>query len=241
MIRAIRTAARSRGIERTARGPVHPEFWHARWRSGQIGFHQPTVNRLLERHWPRVVAGLPPGAPVYVPLCGKSLDLAWLAERGHRVVGSELSGIALAEFLGGARPAISAAGPAHRAYDAGPYRLIEGDACTLQPEQTGPLAAVYDRAALVALPEGSMRADYAASLVRLLAPEAPGLLLSFEFPQDRRPGPPFSLPRAAVEAVLAADFEIEELERSDVIAENPKFAASGIEQLWEVAYRLRRR
>jgi len=226
---------------------VDPEFWHERWRSGQVGFHQPTVNRLLERHWPRIVAGLPPGAPVYVPLCGKSLDLAWLAGQGHRVVGSELSGLAIAEFLGGlgglggARLAGSGSGPAHRAYDSGPYRLIEGDAFTLRPEHTGPLAALYDRAALVALPEGPLRAAYAASLIRLLAPDAPGLLVSFEYPQHLRPGPPFSLPRAAVEEALAADFEIEELERVDVIGESPKFAASGIEQLWEVAYRLRRR
>jgi thiopurine S-methyltransferase len=224
---------------------VHPEFWHERWRSGQVGFHQPAVNRLLERHWPRVVAGLPPNAPVYVPLCGKSLDLAWLAQRGHRVVGSELSGLAIAEFLAGARLSVAgtdpASDPTHRVHEAGPYRLIEGDAFTLQPSQTGPLAALYDRAALVALPEGPMRAAYAASLVRLLAPGAPGLLVSFEYPQHLRPGPPFSLPRAAVDTVLAADFEIEELERVDLIGESPKFAASGIEQLWEVAYRLRRR
>ncbi len=222
---------------------MHPDFWHERWRSGQVGFHQPTVNRLLERHWSQIVAGLPSGAPVYVPLCGKSLDLAWLAERGHHVVGSELSGLAIAEFLGGAGFAAGArlAGSGHRIHDAGPYRLIEGDAFTLQPEHTGPLAVLYDRAALVALPEGPLRAAYAASLVRLLATDATGLLVSFEYPQRLRPGPPFSLPREAVEAVLAADFEIEELERVDVIGESPKFAASGIEQLWEVAYRLRRR
>lgn len=222
---------------------MQPEFWHARWRSGQVGFHQPTVNRLLERHWPQVVAGLAADAPVYVPLCGKSLDLAWLAGRGHRVVGSELSGLAIAEFLAGAglpasaRPAVSG----HCIHDAGPYRLIEGDAFTLQPEHTGPLAALYDRAALVALPEGPLRAAYAASLVRLLAPGTPGLLVSFEYPQHLRPGPPFALPPAAIEAALARDFEVEELERVDIIGESPKFAASGIEQLWEVAYRLRRR
>lgn len=227
---------------------MHPEFWHERWRSGQIGFHQPTVNRLLERHWPQIVAGLPPGAPVYVPLCGKSLDLAWLAEHGHRVVGSELSGLAIGEFLGGPDGArVTGSGsdsdscPVHRVHEAGPYRLIEGDAFTLQPAQTGPLAALYDRAALVALPEGSMRAAYAASLVRLLAPGAAGLLISFEYPQHLRPGPPFSLPAAAVEASLGAVFELEELERVDIIGESPKFAASGIERLWEVAYRLRRR
>jgi thiopurine S-methyltransferase len=225
---------------------VHPEFWHERWRSGQVGFHQTTVNRLLERHWPRIIAGLAPGAPVYVPLCGKSLDLAWLAERGHRVVGSELSGLALSEFLGdGARftgsGSVADSGPAHRVHEAGPYRLIEGDAFSLQAAQTGPLAALYDRAALVALPEGPLRTAYAASLVRLLAPGAPGLLVSFEYPQHLRPGPPFSLPRAAVEAALGADFELEELERVDIIGESPKFAASGIEQLWEVAWRLRRR
>ncbi len=76
---------------------MHHDFWHERWRTGQTGFHQQSVHPFLERWWPRL--GVPPDARVYVPLCGKSLDMAWLAKRGHAIVGSELSRVAIEEFF----------------------------------------------------------------------------------------------------------------------------------------------
>jgi thiopurine S-methyltransferase len=92
---------------------VEPEFWHQRWRTGQIGFHQSSPHPFLERWWPTL--DVPRGGRVYVPLCGKSLDMVWLAVRGHAVVGSELSPIAVAEFFGEHRPAraVIPCGPLH--------------------------------------------------------------------------------------------------------------------------------
>ncbi len=77
---------------------MDPEFWLERWRTRQVGFHQPTPHSALDRWWPTL--GVPPGARVYVPLCGKSIDMVWLAAHGHRVVGSELSPLAVEEFFG---------------------------------------------------------------------------------------------------------------------------------------------
>ena len=77
---------------------MDPDFWQDRWRTRQVGFHQPAPHPFLERWWPSL--GLPSGTRVYVPLCGKSLDMVWLAVRGYHVVGSELSEIAVAEFFG---------------------------------------------------------------------------------------------------------------------------------------------
>ena len=77
---------------------MDPDFWHQRWQARQIGFHQSAPHPFLERWWPSLNAAL--GSRVYVPLCGKSLDMVWLSVRGYRVVGSELSSLAVEEFFG---------------------------------------------------------------------------------------------------------------------------------------------
>src|SRR5271168_4030892 len=88
-IACIQTRPRNRKI-------VQPEFWHDRWRTGQIGFHQSAVDRHLAAHWPTLE--LAAASPVFVPLCGKSLDLLWLRDRGHAVLGVELSAVAVESF-----------------------------------------------------------------------------------------------------------------------------------------------
>jgi thiopurine S-methyltransferase len=217
---------------------MHHEFWHERWQAGQIGFHQAEVHPFLTRWWPTLA--MPSGARVYVPLCGKSLDMAWLAEQGHRVVGSELIPIAITEFFGdrGLAPSTTVRDGC-RVHAAGPYEILEGDALGLTTAQLGPVQAAYDRAALVALPPG-MRRDYAASLARLLPPGAPALLVAFEYPQEMRGGPPFSVATDEVRELFEPAFRLEELERMDVIATNPKFAELGIPALFETAFRLTR-
>jgi thiopurine S-methyltransferase len=218
---------------------VHHDFWHERWATGQIGFHQSSVHPMLERWWSSISPG--PGSRVYVPLCGRSLDMAWLARQGHRIVGSELSAIAIRDFFDehGLEPAHTTGGRFVR-HAAGPYELLEGDALELTPEVLGPVEAAYDRAALVALPP-DMRPRYAESMARLLTPGARALLIAFEYPQELRGGPPFSVEPREVRALFEPAFDVAELERIDVLAENPKFAELGIPALHEIAYGLERR
>jgi len=218
---------------------MHHDFWHERWRTGQIGFHQSAVHPFLARWWPRLA--VPHDARVYVPLCGRSLDMAWLAGRGHAVVGSELSPIAIRDFFAerGLEPGRSEAGGFVR-HAAGPYDILEGDALALTPAVTGPVAAAYDRAALVALPP-EMREAYSASMARLLPLGAPALLVAFEYPQEMKGGPPFSVEAREVRALFEPAFRVEEVERLDVLASSPKFAELGIPALHETAFVLQRR
>jgi len=218
---------------------MHDDFWHERWRTGQIGFHQATVHPLLARWWPTL--GVPAGARVYVPLCGKSLDLVWLAERGHAIVGSELSPIAIRDFFAGRglEPARAELDGFIR-HSAGPYTILEGDALALSPVVTGPIEAIYDRAALVALPP-AMRTAYAASLARLAPPGTQALLIAFEYPQEMKGGPPFSVEAAEVRELFGTAFTVHEVERVDILAESPKFAELGIPALHETAFVLGRR
>jgi thiopurine S-methyltransferase len=218
---------------------MHADFWHERWHTGQIGFHQSTVHPFLERWWPQL--DLPAGSRVYVPLCGKTLDMVWLARRGHRIVGSELSAIAIRDFFGehALNPAAATVHEFLR-HSAPPYEILEGDALALMPDVLGPVQAAYDRAALVALPP-DMRAAYAASLARLLRGGARVLLVAFEYPQEMKGGPPFSVEAAEIRALFEPAFDVTEVERHDVLQDGPKFAEVGIPALFETAFVMERK
>ncbi len=215
---------------------VTPEFWHDRWQRGEIGWHLEQVNPLLEAYWPRL--GLPPGGQVLVPLCGKSRDLLWLAAQGHRVVGVELSPVAVAGFFSeqGLQPDRSAEGP-FECYQVDEIRLLCGDFFDLAREQVGELAALFDRGSLIALPH-ELRRPYADRLVALTRADSQGLLITLEYHQAEMAGPPFSVPEEEVAALFGDAFRIERLIDIEVLAENPGLAARGLSRLREGVYRL---
>jgi len=218
---------------------MNPDFWHERWREGQIGFHQPDYHPALLRHWPGL--DVAPGGRVFVPLCGRSLDMIWLARQGHGVVGLELSPIAVDGFFHheGLTPSVTEIGRLRR-HAAGRYELLEGDFFETSPAMLGHLAGWYDRAALVALPP-AMRRDYARRLGALIPAGVPGLLIALDYPQPQMDGPPFSVTTEEVHELLDGTFEITELESRDVLAENPRFAERGLDRLVETVFRLVRR
>jgi thiopurine S-methyltransferase len=217
---------------------VHHDFWHERWRTQQIGFHQSSPHPFLERWWPSI--GVAPGSRVYVPLCGKSLDMVWLAVRGHPVVGSELSPIAVQEFFGeqGATAGVEQHGPFKR-HAANAFEILEGDAFELTPELLGPVRGAYDRAALVALPP-ELREIYVRKFAALMPKGSRSLLVAFEYPQQQKNGPPFSVEPDEIQRLYGGQFRVEELDRVNIIDESPRFKDEGITALYEVAYRLTR-
>lgn len=175
----------------------HP-FWRERWQAGQIGFHEGRPNQYLAAHASR----LPPGGRVLMPLCGKAVDLAHLAGAGHTVVGVELVEDAVAAFFAeqGLSPTRTPVGDA-AVYQAGPITVIAGDWFATTAAQLGAIDAVYDRAALIALPP-PMRARYVAHL-RTVAPTAPVLLVTVDYPQEAMAGPPFAVGDAEVRTLHA--------------------------------------
>lgn len=178
-------------------------FWTARWRHGQIGWHLPHPNPLLIKYWEALA--LPAGAQVFVPLCGKSEDMVWLAQQGYRVLGNELCEEAVAAFFAeqGLEPTREALNNQQIRWQAGPYTLIEGDFFQLAPELTAEVAAVYDRAALVAFPP-ALRPRYAQQLMRLAPSDAAYLLISLVGPVLSDEGPPFSVPAQEIGQLFAA-------------------------------------
>ncbi|WP_394848671.1 thiopurine S-methyltransferase [Pendulispora brunnea] len=164
-------------------------FWIDRWAVGKIAFHEGNANTYLSRH----VERLGEARRILVPLCGKAEDLAYLAGRGHHVVGVELVEDAARAFFAehGATPDVRPRG-AFTAYSAGTITILVGDMFATTPEVLGPVDALYDRAALVALPP-DMRARYARHLRTLLPSGAPGLVVTLEYDQSRIDGPPFAV------------------------------------------------
>jgi thiopurine S-methyltransferase len=165
--------------------PHHPQrtdqdnhLWLEFWREQRTDFHQTAVNPLLSRFWPAL--GLPHGSRVFVPLCGKSLDMLWLAQQGHEVIGVELSPVAVADFFreNGLHPTQQQVGKFTLWRD-GKIGILCGDYFALTRNDLGALDTVYDRAALTALPE-EIRGLYVAQLSRLVSDTAVVFLLTVE-------------------------------------------------------------
>ncbi|MBO9551936.1 thiopurine S-methyltransferase [Pseudomonas sp.] len=213
---------------------MEPAFWQQRWADNQIGFHQAQVNPYLQQYWPQLQ--LAPGSRVLVPLCGKSLDLAWLAGQGYRVLGVELSRRAVEAFFRehGLEPQVTQQG-AFEVWRNGDVELWCGDFFALRAEDVADCVALYDRAALIALPP-EMRGQYMGLLSQVL-PAGAGLLVTLDYQQELLAGPPFSVADDEVRRGFAG-WQVETLEEQDVIGESPKFLQAGVKSLIERAYRL---
>lgn len=192
---------------------MHPEFWQEKWQKRQIAFHQAAANPLLVS-WFNQLA-LTPGASVFLPLCGKSLDIHWLLAQGYHVVGAELSEMAVQELFAelGLIPSVSSAGNLLH-YRAEQLQVFVGDIFQLSKDILGPVAAIYDRAALVALPD-AMRQRYAQHLITI-SQAAPQLVICFEYDQAQLPGPPFSVDSLEMHQLYSSVYDLNCLEKLDV-------------------------
>lgn len=214
------------------------EFWLQRWQEGRTGFHQPHPTPLLERYWDRI--GARAGSTVLVPLAGKSHDLDWLAARGHRVIGVELSPLAVQQFFAerGIAPEVhdDADGIHHRA---GSIDLIQGDAFALSDALLAECDLIYDRAALIALP-ADLRRRYLTTVYARLRPGCRGLLITLAYPEHEKAGPPFSVDAGEVAQLFAGQWGRDLLECKDILADQPGFQADGVTALTTSAWRLLR-
>jgi thiopurine S-methyltransferase len=217
---------------------VQPEFWHERWRLAQTAFHQSSVERHLMKFWPMVAPSS--NHPVFIPLCGKSLDMLWLRELGHQVIGVEISAVALESFL-------MEHGIAARRrllidfdrYEPDQMELWCGDFYALASNQLGAVKLVYDRAALIAWAP-ALRSSYVHHMTQLTSQGTQTLLITLEYDQDQMRGPPFSVNADVVDRLYGANHEIRMLARVDILANEPRLQARGLTALHEVCYHLTR-
>ncbi|MFK7958711.1 MAG: thiopurine S-methyltransferase [Lysobacterales bacterium] len=184
------------------------QFWHQKWRANEIGFHENDVNHLLAAHYSDL--RISSGDRFFLPLCGKTRDIAWLLSKGHKVAGVELSEVAVKQLFEdlGVEPEISNSSELKR-YRAESIDIFVGDLFALSYESLGNVHAVYDRAALVALP-GDMRTPYCKHLSAVTRC-APQLLITFDYDQNAMAGPPFSISTAELQGHYADIYQIDHL------------------------------
>lgn len=219
--------------------PSTADFWIERWEKGETGFHRDEVHDFLTRHWPKLDLAI--GTTVFVPLCGKSRDMVWLAAAGHRVVGVELSPLAVDDFFReqGMEADTRKVGD-FIVRSSGPFTIWCGDFFKLPAEATRDAAGAYDRAALVALPAG-LQGRYAQKLTELLPASAPILLTSLTYPEGQISGPPFSTPLGQVASIFGATHSIGVLESRDGLEQSQNLKMRGVTALEEVVYVLKRK
>ncbi|WP_445357990.1 thiopurine S-methyltransferase [Microbulbifer sp. ANSA005] len=190
------------------------EFWHDKWKRNDIGFHEAAGNSLLTEFFSSL--SLSPGDRIFLPLCGKTKDIAWLLEQNISVVGCELNEEAVKQLFSemAVIPQVSQVGNL-KCYSAANIDIFVGNIFDLGREELGPVVAIYDRAALVALPS-DIREQYVRHLMAITQ-VAPQLLVSFEYEQTQMPGPPFSVESRLIYEYYDADYSLQVLATRDVV------------------------
>ena len=188
-------------------------FWFQRWETNNIGFHQSEANPLLVNAFKELA--LAKGSRVFLPLCGKTLDISWLLSNGYRVAGSELSELAIEQLFIelGIEPQILEVDQIKH-YSATNLDIFVGNIFCLSNKMIGSVDAIYDRAALVALPE-EMRHRYTAHLMEITN-KAPQLLICFEYDQTLMEGPPFSISDEEIDKHYSGSYNLTLILSADV-------------------------
>lgn len=188
-------------------------FWLQKWENNNIAFHKSEANPVLVQHFQQLA--LAKESRVFVPLCGKTLDIAWLLANGYRVAGAELIELAIEQLFAelGVAPDIVEVGDIKH-YRATNIDIFVGDILQLSGKLLGPVDAIYDRAALVALP-AAMRAHYAPHLMEITE-SAPQLLVTYAYDQTVMSGPPFAISNGEVEQRYGEYYQLALLASSEV-------------------------
>ncbi|MEC8024229.1 MAG: thiopurine S-methyltransferase [Myxococcota bacterium] len=210
--------------------------WKKRWKSDQPGFHQAAVNPRLKEHTSWLLeAG---DAGIYLPLCGATLDMDWLAQHFERVVGTEFVEEAVLRFFNdrSLSPQVIPQSR-YKAHTAGRVTILHGDALVLTPQDRGPISAWYDRAAMIAL-RSELRRAYVNNLKRNLPRQARGLLITLQYEQSIANGPPWSVSQDEVLSAYSDWCDVERVFHTPATRLPPRF---GDALVYEDVYRLVRR
>ncbi|MCP3867400.1 MAG: thiopurine S-methyltransferase [Gammaproteobacteria bacterium] len=212
------------------------DFWHQRWLRNEIGFHQGHFNTHLEQFWNRLE--LTEGRRVFVPLCGKSLDLLWLRAEGYQVTGVEISAVAVRDFFEENDLVANVTRQGEfDCWEADGLTILCGDFFALKAEDLRDCSGIFDRASLIALPT-EMRKEYVAHLSRIAPAKTRTLLVTMEYPQHQMQGPPFSVEEQEVRELFAGYASVDRLLILEILQENPRFQRKGLTRLHEKVYLL---
>ncbi|MBX9597765.1 MAG: thiopurine S-methyltransferase [Burkholderiales bacterium] len=216
------------------------DFWHQKWKNNDIGFHREEINAFLQKHYP--LNQLPSTPKVFVPLCGKSIDMLWLNQHGAQIIGCELSLLACQQFFAEnnlSAESFKSADFSHLKHNS--IELLSGDFFKLSLSELGQIDFCYDRAALVALPP-KLRIQYAQKMAELLPRGALYLLITYNYAENSKIGPPFSVDSNEVINLFGDNFTITFLEQQAEAPNNlPALAKQSITQIINQVHILKRK
>jgi len=228
---------------------MEKDFWLQRWQNEETGFHQESLNPYLAHFYGDKGPALEKrkNQKVFVPLCGKSMDMLWLAQNGYEVLGIECSEIAVKDFFEMHdldyqiieekvfKRYIAEASSEGRCR----IEILLGDFFDLSVNDLAGVTDIFDRASMIALP-GEMRFEYSETMSRLQASGLRTLLITLTYPHGEMDGPPFSVTDEELNDYYGEDFKIDKLMAKNIIAEEPSFQSRGVSELMETAYKLTR-
>lgn len=210
------------------------EFWLKKWLDNEIGFNQAKPNKLMQRYFPTL--NLKSGSRIFVPLCGKSIDMLWLAGQGYKVIGVELSQSACkAFFKENIMPVKVEEYGDFVVYNGGEITLLSGDFFSLNKNTLGKVDAVYDRAALIALPS-ELRQQYSQHMMELFDEDTKGFLITTTYDQDQMQGPPFSIDENEVNVLYGEYLDVKQVYSKPVSEIPMHLKEKGLLQATEQVY-----
>jgi len=211
------------------------EFWIEKWQNNQTGFHKDFTHPLLIKYIHEL--GLEKGDTIFVPLCGKSLDMLWLNNQGYQVMGVEISQLAVEQFFTENNLTYKKSQDHNfTVYQHENIRIYLGDFFDLNKDLASHIKAVYDKAAFIALPD-DLVTQYVVKMYQVLPVYAKHLLITLEFNKTSGPkGPPFNSPDKKIKNLYAQFSSIQILQEMDIIAREQSFKQQGCEFLYERIY-----
>jgi len=213
---------------------MNTDYWLESWKQNKIGFHQHEINDHLSCFWNQLNLESP--SQVFVPLCGKSLDLLWLRQQGHHVLGVEISAIAIGDFFVENKLSFNNLQQNDlQIWESEHLTILQDDIFKLTAHQLLDVVGVFDRAALVALPI-KLRQKYAQHLKNILSEKAKILLIAFEYDQSKMEGPPFAVHEAEIHELYGDRYEIKLLLNQEALDNSPSFRSRGLSCLTEKVY-----
>ncbi len=217
---------------------MQKDYWVTRWKENNIGFNQENAHAFLKKFFPTLTKK--ERQNTFVPLCGKSVDMLWLASQGVKVLGVELSDIACIDFFKENKIHYTLKETSlFSHYKNEQVELLCGDYFNLTSEHLKDISLVYDRAALIALPK-DMRRRYATHMINNLPNNTIIFLITTEYVSEDIIGPPFSVSEEEVDSLFGQAFKISKCYEKVLDKVPPVLKSLGVEEGVENFYLLHR-
>ncbi|XP_059544721.1 thiopurine S-methyltransferase [Myotis daubentonii] len=214
------------------------EDWQEKWVERKITFHQEQGHQLLKKHLDAFLKG-ESGLRVFFPLCGKAVEMKWFADRGHSVVGVEISELGIREFFTeqnlsySEEPIKEIPGAKVFKSSSGNISLYCCNLFDLPRANIGKFDRIWDRGAFVAINPGD-RKRYADIMLSLMRKGFQYLLSVFSYDPTKYAGPPFYVSDDEIKRLFGSVCTCQCLEKVDAFEERHK--SWGIDYLVEKLY-----